>query len=259
MILNRLGNKKKIATKIISLFPNHEIYIEFFFGAGGIFFNKPQAKYNFCNDYDDDVINLFRVVKDAGGKENFKTMIMDLPLHQKLFREWQKEEEPDPLYKALRFLMVSNLGFLGDAGTMKLGLYNPKKTILQRIDITHKLIQNVQFLGCSFEHILPKLGDLRDKKSKAFIYADPPYLDTANNYYNTGGFNKKQTEKLIDILCASGIKFAMSEFDHPFVLELVEKKGLNVVTIGERQNLKNRRTEILIMNYAKFDLFSQLG
>lgn len=28
-----------------------------------------------------------------------------------------------------------------------------------------------------------------------------------------------------------------------------EKRGLNVIVIGERQNLKNRRTEILVTNY----------
>ena len=35
MILRRLGNKKKLAHKIIEYFPDHKIYIEPFFGAGG--------------------------------------------------------------------------------------------------------------------------------------------------------------------------------------------------------------------------------
>lgn len=46
MILRRLGNKSKLAAKIIPYFPAHKIYIEPFFGAGGMFFNKPKAKYN---------------------------------------------------------------------------------------------------------------------------------------------------------------------------------------------------------------------
>ena len=44
MILRRLGNKKKIAKEIQKYFPEHKIYIEPFFGAGGMFFNKPKAK-----------------------------------------------------------------------------------------------------------------------------------------------------------------------------------------------------------------------
>ena len=60
MILRRLGNKKKIAKKIQAYFPPHKIYIEPFFGAGGMFFNKPKAKYNIVNDLDSDVFNLFQ-------------------------------------------------------------------------------------------------------------------------------------------------------------------------------------------------------
>ena len=62
MILRRLGNKKKIAKEIQKYFPPHKIYIEPFFGAGGMFFNKPKAKYNIVNDLDSDVFNLFQVV-----------------------------------------------------------------------------------------------------------------------------------------------------------------------------------------------------
>jgi DNA adenine methylase len=40
MILNRLGNKRRLASKIITYIPNHTLYIELFFGAGGLFFNK---------------------------------------------------------------------------------------------------------------------------------------------------------------------------------------------------------------------------
>ncbi|HBZ37548.1 MAG TPA: restriction endonuclease subunit M, partial [Balneola sp.] len=41
MILTRLGNKRALADKIIPFFPKHELYIEPFFGAGGMFFSKP--------------------------------------------------------------------------------------------------------------------------------------------------------------------------------------------------------------------------
>ena len=49
MILRRLGNKQAIAEKIQTYFPAHKIYIEPFFGAGGMFFNKRKAKYNIVN------------------------------------------------------------------------------------------------------------------------------------------------------------------------------------------------------------------
>ena len=57
MLIRRRGNKSKLAEKIIENFPPHEIYIEPFFGAGGLFFNKPLAKFNILNDLDKNVIN----------------------------------------------------------------------------------------------------------------------------------------------------------------------------------------------------------
>ena len=46
MMLNRKGAKTKIAKDIQKHFPKHSAYIEPFFGAGGMYFNKPKAKYN---------------------------------------------------------------------------------------------------------------------------------------------------------------------------------------------------------------------
>lgn len=59
MVLQRQGNKKALFKKIEKYIPKHEIYIEPFFGAGGIFFLKERAKYNFLNDLDNEVFNLF--------------------------------------------------------------------------------------------------------------------------------------------------------------------------------------------------------
>lgn len=56
MILRRRGNKSGIAEEILKYFPSHTIYIEPFFGAGGMFFNKPKVKYNILNDIDADTL-----------------------------------------------------------------------------------------------------------------------------------------------------------------------------------------------------------
>ena len=60
---------------------------------------------------------------------------------------------------------------------------------------------------------------------------------------------EKDSLDLFDMLQGSGVKWAMSEFDNPFILEQAEQRGLKVNYIAERQNLKNRRNEILITNY----------
>jgi DNA adenine methylase len=61
MILRRLGNKEKLAEKIYSTFPKHNVYLEPFFGTGSMYFLKPRAMHNIVNDIDDDVFNLWNV------------------------------------------------------------------------------------------------------------------------------------------------------------------------------------------------------
>ncbi len=106
MILGRLGNKKKIAKEIQKYFPPHKIYIEPFFGAGGMFFNKPKAKYNIVNDLDSDVFNLFQVVMNQ--KEELEKAFYMMPIHSDLLEYWKKNKETDPIKKAIRFLFLSN-------------------------------------------------------------------------------------------------------------------------------------------------------
>lgn len=245
MILRRLGNKSKIAVEIQKYFPPHKIYIEPFFGAGGMFFNKPKAKYNIVNDLDSDVFNLFMVVMNQ--KEELEKAFYMMPIHSDLLNYWKKNEETEPIKKALRFLFLSNISFMGAGSSIKFGTENPKNTIYNNLDKTFELVNDVQFLNCDFRSVFSKI-QIREIED-TFIYCDPPYQNTDDNYSNS--FTEQDSIDLFNTLQETGCKFAMSEFDHPFILDQAKQRNLNVHIIGERQNLKNRRTEILVTNYRK--------
>ena len=248
MILRRLGNKQAIAHKIIPYFPPHKIYIEPFFGAGGIFFNKPKAKYNIVNDLDSDVFNLFMVVMNQ--KEELEKAFYMMPIHKELFEYWKKNKETDPIKKALRFIFLSNFSFMNTKSTM-MYVANQKHTFNAELKNTFKLMFDVNFSNELFDLFLSNIPEAQ-KTVETFIYCDPPYLDsdTKQNYvYNIKTWTKDDLNRLFDCLDETGCKYAMSEFDHPFILQQAKERGLNVHIIGERKNLKNRRTEILITNY----------
>lgn len=109
---------------------------------------------------------------------------------------------------------------------------------------------NTKFLNKDFRELLKNLnfphGDL--DKVNCFIYADPPYIGTNDTFEHS--FTEQDTTDLFEILTGIGIRFMISEFDTPFVLGLADKHKLNVITLGERTNLMNRRTEILVTNYT---------
>ena len=122
MILNRLGNKKKIAKKISKFFPAHSVYIEPFFGAGGMFFNKEKSKYNIVNDIDTDVYNLFRQLVD--NKEKLIYYLTLFSITEKQFVEWVKgKREKTNILNAIRFLILSNFSLYGKNTCLKILLF----------------------------------------------------------------------------------------------------------------------------------------
>lgn len=255
MILTRIGNKSKIANKIIRLFPKHDFFIDMFFGAGGIFYNKPRAKDSICNDIDDDVFNLFRVVQES--PTELYDQISLTPIHESLWDYWRVNKEVDPVKKAVRFLFLSNFGYMGKSETISLipGSFT-KRTLLHRINKTFLASVDVKFTRCDFRELIPRIvfsnSIYNDHKGRAFIYADPPYLGTTNNYKD--GFTENDSLDLFNSLDQSGIRYAMSELAHPFILDQAQSRDLNIIKVCEKQSLKKRDTEILITNYASPEL-----
>jgi DNA adenine methylase len=245
MILRRLGNKQAIAEKIQTYFPAHKIYIEPFFGAGGMFFNKRKAKYNIVNDIDSNVFNLFNVVM------NQKTELLEafeiMPIHQDLHEYWKQTEETEPIKKALRFIFLSNFSFLGTGNSLNFCIEKPKQIVKNNIDKVFEKLQDVMFMNCDFREMQKNLNKFELHKQDYFWYADPPYLGTLDNYSNS--FTEKDAFDLFEMLNNTGCKFAISEFDNDFVMNQAKERKLNIIYIGERTNLKNKRTEILITNY----------
>ena len=115
------------------------------------------------------------------------------------------------------------------------------------MDITFGYLQDVYFFNTDFRDVFRKC-DYKGNIDRCFCYCDPPYLDTDDNY--SSSFVEQDSSDLFDTLQASGVKWAMSEFNHPFILKQAEERGLKVNYISERQNLMNRRIEILVTNYT---------
>lgn len=243
-MIYRRGNKRRIAKHIISLFPAHEHYIEPFFGAGGIFFNKQKAKYNFLNDNDDEVYTFFKVVSNKDLKSDLIDKIQDLIYHQSLFNFYKKTKFEDDINKAIRFLYLSFFSLYAGYETFRSVLIT-RNEIIKIIENIFDFIKDNCFFYClDFRKFLEI--DNFSRSNKKFIYADPPYLNTER--YKTN-FKLEDFKDLVNILIDKKTLFAISEFENELVLDYVKSKNLNVIKLLERQNVKNRKTEILITNY----------
>jgi len=247
MLLRRTGSKKRIAKQIETYFPDHTLYVELFFGCGGMFFSKRKAQYNIVNDLNDDVFNLFQVV--TSHKDELIEIMQMIPTHESLLDYWKHNEETEPVKRAARFLFLSNYTLFGSSNSLRFGKKVVGTNLEPKIKKTYHALSGVQFTHCDFRDVLKKVEILKRDRRKTLVYADPPYLSTVNNY-KTGSFTEKDSLDLFNVLEENGTRWAMSEFDHPFILDQAKQRGLNVIQLGERTNIKNKRNEILVTNYS---------
>ena len=58
-----VGGKRRLAKRILPVFPAHECYVEPFAGGAALFFLKEPSDVEVLNDINGELINLYRVVK----------------------------------------------------------------------------------------------------------------------------------------------------------------------------------------------------
>ena len=250
-MLNRLGNKSKLLPQLLPLFPARIMtFVDLFAGSLSVSVAMlDRAKYVISNDYDSDVSNLFEIWRTR--PDELADALAVVPYHADILQRWKKSDEPDPLWRAVAFVYKSNFTLMSKGETLKLGQGSPRQITLQAIREGFERIQRIHFMSCDFRECLSKICWRHERdKGQAFIFGDPPYLNTEHDSYNMAQpWSLNDTQDLFEMLSKSGMRFAVSEFDSPEILELARKHGLRVHRIGERRNLNNRRTELLITNY----------
>lgn len=244
--LYRHGCKTKLLPVLLPCFRRPiGLFVELFMGTGAVTLAMTgQCRYQIANDADADISNLYHVLQTQ--PDALLSAVYHLPQHDELFTYWQTHREVTPLNRALRFLFLSNWGYLGNADTMRFGKHNAKLLLLEKLEAVFGKLAFVQFMACDFRAVFSKIDARSLYAPDTFVYCDPPYLDTDANY---AGFTRRDTEELLALLVTSKLAFALSEFAHPYVLALADFYKLQIIHLGECQTLKNRADEILIVNY----------
>lgn len=108
-LLKYPGAKNRIAPWIVRHIPPHKVYCEPFLGSGAVFLNKEPAYNEILNDIDDDIYNLFRIVRE--NPEELCKLIDATPYSRTEYSTAYMDESVSDLERARRFAVKCWQGF----------------------------------------------------------------------------------------------------------------------------------------------------
>ncbi|CYV57320.1 DNA adenine methylase [Streptococcus suis] len=266
------GGKRQLLPVIKSLMPdNYNSYFEPFIGGGAVFFELIPKK-AIINDFNSELINCYRQIKD-----NPQKLIELLTKHQEnnskeYYLELRAVDRDNRINKmtdverAARIMYMLRVNFNGlyrvnskNQFNVPYGRYkNPKivdsDLILSISQYLNK--NNIEILTGDFEKAVEDVG------AGDFVYFDPPYIPlsetSAFTSYTHEGFSYEEQVRLRDVfrkLDKKGAYVMLSNSSSPLVEELY--KGFNIHKVeatrtnGAKVSSRGKISEFIVTNYDK--------
>jgi len=113
-ILRWHGGKWRLAPWIIGHFPPHRVYVEPYGGAASVLVRKVRAYAEIYNDLDDEVVDLFRVLRDPERAARLQDLLRLTPFSRCEFRA-AYEPTDDIVERCRRLVIRSFMGFGSNA------------------------------------------------------------------------------------------------------------------------------------------------
>lgn len=110
-VLRYHGGKWKLAPWLLSFFPAHRVYVEPFGGGASVLFRKPRSYAEVYNDLDDEIVNVFRVLRDPATANRKRFAVALTPYSRTEFRATYGSPADDPIERARRIVVRSCMGF----------------------------------------------------------------------------------------------------------------------------------------------------
>ena len=249
-----VGGKKALRDAVLARFPPYyERYIEVFGGAGWVLFHKPSDNdFEIFNDFNSNLINLYRCVRDKPNKLKYKLQYVlnsredfnwIVSLHKRgLLPKFCDIDRAAKFYQLIRYSYAASLdSFACQPHSMW--------SDFPQIDMAARRLQKVVIENRDFEKLIRQYD-----RPVSFFYCDPPYFAT-ENYYKDVGFTKADHIRLRDTLLQISGKFLVSYNDCPEIRELWNRPGIAIEEISRLNNLVQRYeggcmyNELLISNY----------
>lgn len=231
-IIPWVGGKRRLAKRILPLFPAHECYVEPFAGGAALFFLKQQGSVEVLNDINGELVNLYRVVKYH--LEEFVKQFRWALVSRQLF-EWLKDTPEHVLtdiQRAARFYYLQKTAFGAKVVQQSFGTATTTTPRLNLLRIEEELsAAHLRLSRVFIEHLAWDACIKRYDRPHTLFYCDPPYWGT----------------------CGYGVDFDLAQYD--LMAELARSiKGKMVISVNDipemRQAFSGLEMESVEINYT---------
>lgn len=177
-ILHYPGSKWRMANWIISHMPEHETYLEPFFGSGAVLFSKHRSKLETVNDLDGEIVNLFKIIRSR--PDELAYAIRFTPHSRQEYYASYLETE-DELERARRLIVRLWQGRGGKTshrtGWRSMIEMNGPLPGKEWISFPEKIAAVAErLIGVQIENQDAVKLIQRYSRENVLIYADPPYI-----------------------------------------------------------------------------------
>ena len=178
-IIPWIGGKRRLAKRIIPMFPEHGCYVEPFCGAAAIYFMKDQAKTEVLNDINGELVNLYRVVKHH--LEEFVREFKWALTSRQMFKWLQitPEETLTDIQRAARFFYLQKNAFGGKVSGQTFGTATTSAPRLNLLRLEEDLsLAHLRLSQTFIEHLAWDKCITKHDRPHTLFYCDPPYYGT---------------------------------------------------------------------------------
>lgn len=252
-IIPWLGGKRRLADRLIPLFPHYECYVEVFCGGGALYFLRPMpASVEVINDINGDLVNLYRVVQCH--LEEFVRQFKWAISSRQVFK-WAQMTAPETLtdiQRAARFFYLQHHAFGGKVNGQNFGTATTSPAVnLLRIEENLSAAHLRLAGGTTVENLPWEDCFNRYDRPHTFFYMDPPYWETEG--YGVP-FEWEQYERLAKSMKSCKGKAMLSINDHPAIREcfsgLVFHELEIKYSVANNQGKPKESGELVITNYS---------
>ena len=174
-----IGGKRRLAKRILPLFPAHECYVEPFAGGAALYFMKPPSDVEVLNDVNGELVNLYRVIKHH--LEEFVRQFKWALVSRQIYG-WLKvtpEETLTDIQRAARFYYLQKMAFGAKVANQTFGTATTAPPRLNLLRLEEELsTANLRLSRTYIEHLPWAECVRRYDRPHTFFYLDPPYWET---------------------------------------------------------------------------------